>query len=543
MNNCFSFKRVKEELNKCYISDSIAIFSLFIFVGFACLWSYVYANPDSDSFWLIATGRWIVEHKSVPKINPWVYEENMAVIIQSPLCALFNYLWYSKSFSIGNLWQLAMIENVVLLLSATLLLFTFSKKPSKVVSTIILLEAFVLTNGLLTTRPYQLTIANAILLLYFLERHKKENAKVSSLIGIFICILFQANYQMASIFLLLCFIMCYFVEDFFNIWKKEYSFNPYNYIYWYILFALFYIAALLNPYGLDGVLYLFRSFRALSDLGCGIIEMQPPQTMSIMFLVSILVLALYILIKKVDNDLTISDMFMVYGTVFATWIARRNLWMVLVTFSILYIKFLESDSLKNLRKTIYKVKEELGKKEDRSRIVPSDEDCRFIEEYIKKQGPQKVPFIAKLIRVVSVVLGIAILFQMVSISCKNAPLTKLVVESNKIIDSVNSLPKDAKIYTTFNSGGYLEFCDRKIYIDARPELYAPEISKGRNILKEWYELEKTKTEIIPEYVENNDWQYYFVQKGTALEYYLRYSGVAKIFDEYENNLAMFQIVK
>ena len=28
-------------------------------------------NPDNDSFWLVETGRWIIENKQFPKFNPW----------------------------------------------------------------------------------------------------------------------------------------------------------------------------------------------------------------------------------------------------------------------------------------------------------------------------------------------------------------------------------------------------------------------------------------------------------------------------------------
>ena len=49
----------------------ITLCLLILIVGIASFFAATRFNPDSDSFWLIETGRWIIENKRVPEINPW----------------------------------------------------------------------------------------------------------------------------------------------------------------------------------------------------------------------------------------------------------------------------------------------------------------------------------------------------------------------------------------------------------------------------------------------------------------------------------------
>ena len=112
-----------------------------------------------------------------------------------------------------------------------------------------------------------------------------------------------------------------------------------------------------------------------------------------------------------------------------------------------------------------------------------------------------------------------------------------VKETEKLLSFIReNIPEESKVYTILNTGGVMEFLGRKIYIDARPELYSKEIIKSsENIIKEWNDLEWNDIDSIPEYVSSHDWEYYFVSKGTPIQFYLQYSNVAECMYSSQNN--------
>ena len=163
---------------KNYTARIISICGL-IFIFTFCIFMSAYKwNPDSDAYWLVETGRWIWNNKSVPKINPWNQTENLEIIVQQPLCALLNYFTVHFVKDIKYIWILAVIENILLLFCFFLLGNIISKKyyPNKKeevllnreisiynILSLIIIETICSVCNIITTRPYQITLCSIIL--------------------------------------------------------------------------------------------------------------------------------------------------------------------------------------------------------------------------------------------------------------------------------------------------------------------------------------------------------------------------------------------
>lgn len=80
-------------------------------------------------------------------------------------------------------------------------------------------------------------------------------------------------------------------------------------------------------------------------------------------------------------------------------------------------------------------------------------------------------------------------------------------------------PKDAKIYTGFNNGGYFEWNGYKCFVDARPELYFKSINKKADIFKDYTCLHSgTDASKLKKLLDKYDFDYLCVTNDTVNTY-------------------------
>lgn len=91
-------------------------FYIFAFLGIMLFFCAVSLNPNNDMWWMIATGRYIVENKSIPSINPFVIHDKYSIIIQQWITAIFNYLIYEY---FGN-WGFICVSILITVISIIL---------------------------------------------------------------------------------------------------------------------------------------------------------------------------------------------------------------------------------------------------------------------------------------------------------------------------------------------------------------------------------------------------------------------------------------
>lgn len=457
-------------------------------------------NPDSDSYWLVGTGRWIVEHGQIPYINPWTYTEGMSVIVQQPICALLNYIWFRYFGGFGSMWMLACLENILVLLAVCYLAGKFSKSKEDAILTTGIVEVALIVSHYITTRPYQLTIAAMAILIANLEAGYREGKYRRAAIAVFLITLWQANYQMASLFMIPCFISCYFVgggivERIRDEKAKGKSLKDIRILKdpkcykWCPAYLAWFLAGLINPYGIHGLLYLAKSAKAMKLVGGRIIEMVPPSTTSSSFVIAMAALLLFIYRVIGKKDWTVPEAIMVTGTAIASFLAVRNAWMPILALTVIYPQTVRSRKQKD-------------------------------GESIRREGLLKVFSIGILL--LGIILIPFALYSAVLFS-ENAGAS-----TEEMITAIQSLPEESRLYTSFNTGGVAMFAGHKIYVDARPELYSPMITGGEDILQEWVSFEWEDAELLPLRVNEAGWEYYLVDSDRQLCYFLEYSGAGEL---------------
>lgn len=482
-------KYTSKILNICKAVISLALLIIFS----------IMRNPDSDIYWMIETGKWIYKHKTVPFTNPWTITENLSVIVQQPLCALLNY-GFSSLLGISNLWILAFIEEIILLSVCLYVVFANQKDNSYTVSicTFVLVSSVLLVCcGMVTTRPYLLTTTNMIIFIFALQSYLKNKSFVQICVLTAIVTLFQTNYQMASLIAIPLFLSCFFVGYLTEAFIGKVPFEINTIAKWILLYVEVAIISLINPYGLNGATYLLKSKDAINLLKDKILETNKPTILSISFVMIVVTSCIaFTLIRQ--KRLPTPAIYLWIGSCIATAMTNRNVWMCFISFIFLIadIKFTRLPYQSILPKISLRFKRMF---------------CSIFTITVVTTG-----------------------FVYVT-SYKNTD------DLEELFSLIREIPEDESIYTTFNTGGYVEYLGRKCYIDARPELYSTAITEGKDVLKEWYDLEYNNKTDIREFITTNNFDYYLVTNSSTLYTYLKYSDNSLLWSN--NEMSLYQIYR
>lgn len=493
----------------------IALWALFIVILASAVLSVEY-NPDTDAYFLIENGRYIVEN-GIPHTNPWNINEGMKIVIQQPLCSVLNYIGY-RIFGIYEMWKLAVLENAILLSAMWVLTGVFTKDHFRRINALTIFEACLLSTNFVTTRPYQLTMSISILELLVLFRWKirtaeyknerilkNENAKKPSALKyyvlLFLIAVLQANYQASFLIMLFLWPLCFYVPAAKDIWTamtdrdfKYFKEQAKLFIYHYSpVYCVLFLGALCNPYGLDGVFYLFNASPAMNSMSSWIMETTKPALFGISGLL-VLITAAVLLGKKIYKSTTPTDSALFYvciGSSILTGIACRNMWMGLLAAVLCWAR-------------------------------ASERTPQFEERYEKS--------LQKIVPLGCIVIACC--------SLAMAGQSIGVVENSCHIAAIEYLEQfdkeDVVLYTEFNTGAMMEFAGYKVYMDARPELYTDNNTGTENYLDEWITAFKNENEEYETLFDKYGFTHFEVMVGSTGEYYLRYHDEYELIDKTDN---------
>lgn len=488
-------------------------------------------NPDTDSYFLIENGRYIFEHKTVPTTNPWSIISGLGIIIQQPLCSLLNYFGYCE-FGLKNLWVLAAIENIILLVVVYQLCSLYTKENSRKLLATGLFELILASNNYITTRPYQITICLSIIEIiclykYFVVGSKQKQDTIKLFIQCCILTLLQVNYQASFTVMMFIWILCFIVFDIRKVTKIHYTKNEIRTklnlgIKLYICMGL---TSLINPNGINGPLYLFKSSSAISLLQDSIAETRSPSlTSATSFLILTIIICLVVLYKidKIDTYL----LYMCLGTSVMAATALRNLWTMYIPLIILYTILIEKISKYYSKKCQEWLQKQQKEKENNlEHIVSEYSSCGKTEKKKEDNGYWKIFLIL-----------IFIVFYSWLLIGKSSEYSKVYndyafEDAVSYLDTLNK--DDITLYTTFNTGAYMEFSGYKIFMDARPELYSNVITKGPNLLQDWYDANTYKMD-IQKFIDKYGFTHFVVGKNDVFDVYLKYHNNYKKICENES---------
>lgn len=417
--------------------------------------------PDSDSYFLAAAGRFIVTNRYVPKTNPFVIHEGLAMIVQQWLVDLLNYFLMEKTGLIGIMAYTAVVFYVALIMTYRYFGEFTEKKTDRIIFTFF---SGVVLIQFANTRPSILTYMVLLQMLTVLERSSKDGDR-KRLLWLPVLSLIEINIH-ASFWPALFVLMLPYI--FFDSIPQKGKVKAWL-VSWFhrkkgLLAAAtaMLLVGFMNPNGIDGMLYFFKSYGSTGGMGSLIQEMETPSVCSLSnfgIVIGITAIGMYVSgwIRKKDTGEPVSGysmkaVYMAAGTIVMVMMHIRNQWFMMAGIFPLALEVLEQMERKPVaHKYRYSVREYNAL----AVIYPM------------------LLTVALAVCIPGVIKG--------EISDKVTTPTAAVEYLEQIEPDNSSL----RIYTGFNNGAYLEWNGYQVYLDARPELYMSKINGKADIYTEY----------------------------------------------------------
>lgn len=415
---------------------------------------------DTDLYYIIATGRNIIENHAVPHINPFISTPDYGIVIQNWLyCALVAGI-YNMFHSFG-LWILQILFLITMIL-IIFKFFEFNKSDKKYVIffiAAITIKIFIYHN----LRPEMLTFCLIMLELIFIEAYIKSD-KVLYLYLIPFLMLVEINshssYWIMHFIVILPYIMnitfkSYLKPAYIKIEKLKKAIIPF-----FLMIAIMFV----NPYGIKNITYVYD---ALSSGVFDIINIFEQQPMSLFTWESIFIIAsiFTFLLMFYNKKLRSTTFYMFIGTTILVFFAKK--WVPFYTIGFLYLMrdlYMEMKLKKNYKKYLFFINKLYAV------VIISIITGYYIGQIFYTQPP-----------------GMFSLRSDVYME-ETGAISRGYGEFDAFCDYLDKNDPNATVYAYFSDANYFEFRGYKVYSDARPELYVDNTSEGLIIIMNDYAL-------------------------------------------------------
>lgn len=448
--------------------------------------------PNSDTFFIIATGEHIVENGAVPTVNPFVIHDGFITIVQQ---WLFDVLIY-HIHDIGGNFGLYLYSAAVLFVTL-FMMYKFFGLYSKNTKLKLLLLSFcsVLASIFVVARPTSLSFLMCLSTVMVMESYRKaKKRRILFALPIFSLITINIHASMWPMLfvLIIPFIfpdslpkiksqgisgLTQYMREWFCKWK------------WVLLaMAGMLIAGFINPNSVNGMTYVFMSYGSATSSNL-ISELKSPVVAS--FIGIIIVISLLLWFKYLDKfrgKMDFAKFYMASGTLILAAMHNRNLWFLFFGITPLLFVFFD--------KITWKTK--------------------------SKEKPTGVYAILNVCYLCIVLVLSLLPIGYGSLAVKDSYISP--VQAAAYLDDLNK--NDVVLFTEFNNGAYMELCGHKVYIDARPELFQEKIN-GKEDIYEEYILVRSGLVDFEEFFSKYQFTHLLVDDGTPL------SGFLKSFDSCE----------
>lgn len=428
---------------------------------------------DNDGWFILNNGRYILEH-GIPYQNPFTWVEGLDIVLQQWLYSVFMYLVY-QWLQVPGIFLVCCFLHLgcMALFCKIAKLRQISYKDALVLGSVM----FLFSSGFLSIRPTFITIFLLLWQVYVMERYRLDGKTWKLWQLIFISLL-EINVHAAIWPFHFVMLLPYLVPPINNIFvmfkPKDYSAKPFIF-----LIPLMAIVGLLNPYGIDGIKYVFLSYgKELKD--AGIVELASPsfQDSGLLYIL-LLGILLWWIAQHRKEELDAPFFYILCGTAIMGTMHLRNL--VYAYFGILLF-------LCEMR--------------------------RCHKQNIKSMVCGNLMF--------AIFLG-SMAFLWIGISEKVNDYT----QDDDLYSPVKAIAyldehedKDVKIFTEFNNGAYFEWSGYRCFVDPRPELYFKKLNHKADVFQEYQELiTTTEPEKIDAFFNKYQCDYACVSKRSSLNLY------------------------
>ena len=405
-------------------------------------------HMDNDIWFLLNSGRFVLQH-GIPVIEPFTLHQGFSFVMQQWLSTVIFWGIYSKLGAAG------ILALVFLVFCATVAIVILLTKHLSGGNPIAAFLSALLTSAALKTvmvsRPMMFTMLILIVELYLLERFISER-KPAYLLPLPVLSALLVNLHAAMWPIQFVILLPYLIDSFsFRFLFLTGQGYPKRYLFPAV--ALMAGAGFLNPYGLDAMTYVFRSY-GFAEIGM-VIEMQPADINTasgmLIFGLFFLILAIYMLKKKRDTRLRFALLSLGTAVLALSSIRSFALFAACGVFPLAYV----------LR------------------------DAELPQSRMQSQK-SVLALRAVLIALVSLtVLAVVGMRAYQSIERGEAPEVSKAVTYLLEREDTSSMT----LYTGYNDGGYAEYMGLKPYIDPRAEVFVEKNNGVKDVMKEYYDLQ------------------------------------------------------
>ncbi len=445
-------------------------------------------NPDNDMWWMMSTGRYIIENGCVPKINPFTIHEEFHIIVQQWMLAVINYLLYS---TFGTTGLIVLAIGIYMAMLCLVWKYTAFFTKDNCIRAIATAAAGIIGGSYLNTRPTLFTICVLLLQQIAVLKHKEtKNKKWLWFLPALSVLLINLHASLWPFFFVL--LLPHVAPP---IWqgKKEFKEQLKEKSTCLLPAITAMLAGMLNPNGLKGMLYLFYSYNS-SNLFQVISELQAPAVASFsgLFIIATIIGIITYFHQKGEN----AEAYIVYmaaGVVILSSMHLRNTWFIL--FGLLPLICILTGQIKQ-----HNIIQKLTAQHKSTKKSTKKERAELILSAI----------------VYSITLFVIISIFSISQKEEHSPLP---IASADYLD-INTEKEEVKLYAPFNLGGYLQWRGYKTYMDARPEIYMARINGKENIAEEYYNV-FTGTADYEAFIEKYNFTHILVEKYSFLSMALK----------------------
>lgn len=411
-------------------------------------------EPDNDIWFLLNNGRYVFEH-GIPYVDPFTIHEGLSFVMQQWLTALLFWILYRLFGYRSLLIYIYLISFLFMFLFYKLCYVVSNKKNiSVIVSAIVVL----LINEYIVLRPqvisYILLIFEVLLLELYIMKKNIKYLYFLPLISLAL-INFHASMWYFQFVFLLPFIINGIKIKKIKILNKlridDYKLRPIL-----ISMVIMIIAGFINPYGIDALTYIFKSY-GIKEINGAVIEMHPMSWSGyngkIIFSFLIIFMLINYLNKKLKLD--IRHFLFICGITLLAFMHNKcyPIFVLIFTYALMY----------NINKLDIKFKF----------------DNRYFKSLVNGLS---IGLCVTLIGTFFYTVHYSYNMYSFNESYKMENIVQYILDNND--------KKDVVLFTGFNTGGYTEFKGLKSYIDPRAELFFKKFNGKFDIFKESLAIEK-----------------------------------------------------
>lgn len=434
-------------------------------------------NPELDSFYMAATGRYIVDNQCIPQTNVFLLDKDLSLTVQQWLFCILCYEVYGHIGIIGSF----IYSYGIFIVNLCLLFHLLQKRNNKPNENLFAIASFsVLLAKFINFRPQTLDLVVLLILIDTLYEFRLHQNKIRLYIVLPLLSLFtinvHASYWIFNFIFILPFIFIeHFPFDIKSYFKRNYP------IFISMIFMVF--ISFLNPCGYKNMLYFKYLF--VEEIKILVGELQPAYKSYMFAFWVITVISFIVYMKKKEIQTVFSGqprlsllneapfIYLCLGTIILSFLCIKNLWFLILTGP-----FLLSDII---------------------------------------QHKKKNDTFSKIYYMVLAAFTIIVFYLWSVIPTKYMDSSSFPLSAMNYIKE-NDIHAD-RIYSEYDMGSYLEWLGYQAYIDTRAEMSFKKANGRKDLFHEYIDL-RTGDLNISEFIDKYGFDYFICYPNTPLTSYL-----------------------